>query len=224
MEWYGQAGTPSVAIEKIRRKFRAVQLDLQADERADTRQDQKRPLLIPVRLGLLDKAGQEMPLCLDGENPTDAPMQRTINLSESSETVEFIGIENDPVVSALRDFSAPVTLSAPLRDSDRAFLFAHDKDPFNRWEAGQQYAIDYLLASIAALQKEKPKPASAEFVSPWAVCCAIRRWTRRSRRSAMLLPSEEYLGNQMTKVDVAAIHQARENLRQEIAANCGTIC
>ena len=45
-----------------------------------------------------------MPLCLDGEDPTDAPMQRTINLSESSETVEFVGIENDPVVSALRDF------------------------------------------------------------------------------------------------------------------------
>jgi len=33
----------------------------------------------------------------------------------------------------------------------------------------------------------------------------------------MLLPIEEYLGNQMTKVDVAAIHQAREKLRQEIA-------
>ena len=37
------------------------------------------------------------------------------------------------------------------------------------------------------------------------------------KAEAMLLPSEEYLGNQMTKVDVAAIHQARENLRQEIA-------
>ena len=61
----------------------------------------KRPLLIPVRLGLLDKAGQEMPLCLDGENrPTRRCNGRLI--FPNSETVEFIGIENDPVVSALR--------------------------------------------------------------------------------------------------------------------------
>ena len=33
----------------------------------------------------------------------------------------------------------------------------------------------------------------------------------------MLLPSEEYLGNQMKKVDVAAIHQACKSLRQDIA-------
>ena len=218
MEWFGQAGTPFVAIEKNYYESSArCSLTFKQTNAPTPGQDQKRPLLIPVRLGLLDKAGQEMPLCLDGENPTDAPMQRTINLSESSETVEFVGIENDPVVSALRDFSAPVTLSAPLRDSDRAFLLAHDKDPFNRWEAGQQYAIDYLLASIAALQKEKPKPASAEFVSALGGMLRDPSLDKAFKAEAMLLPSEEYLGNQMTKVDVAAIHQARENLRQEIA-------
>ena len=218
MEWYGQAGTPHVAIEKNYDESSArCRLTFKQTNAPTPGQDQKRPLHIPVRLGLLDKAGQEMPLCLDGEDPTDAPMQRTINLSESSETVEFVGIENDPVVSALRDFSAPVTLSAPLRDSDRAFLLAHDKDPFNRWEAGQQYATDYLLASITALQKEEPKPASAEFVSALGGMLRDPSLDKAFKAEAMLLPSEEYLGNQMTKVDVAAIHQARENLRQDIA-------
>ncbi|MBG03039.1 MAG: aminopeptidase N [Rhodospirillaceae bacterium] len=218
MEWYGQAGTPHVAIEKNYDESSArCRLTFKQTNAPTPGQDQKRPLHIPVRLGLLDKAGQEMPLCLDGEDPTDAPMQRTINLSESSETVEFVGIENDPVVSALRDFSAPVTLSAPLRDSDRAFLLAHDKDPFNRWEAGQQYATDYLLASITALQKEEPKPASAEFVSALGGMLRDPSLDKAFKAEAMLLPSEEYLGNQMTNVDVAAIHQARENLRQDIA-------
>jgi len=218
MEWYGQAGTPSVAIEKSYDEAAArCRLTFKQSNAPTPGQDKKRPLHIPIRLGLLDGAGAEMPLCLDGENPADAPRQRTINLSEPVETIEFVGLESDPVVSALRDFSAPVTLSAPLGDSDRAFLLAHDKDPFNRWEAGQQYATDYLLQSIAARQKGEPQPSSAEFVSALGGMLRDSSLDKAFKAEAMLLPSEEYLGNQMTKVDVVAIHQARENLRQDIA-------
>ena len=141
MEWYRQAGTPSVSIEKrYDEASRLCQLTFRQANAPTPGQDKKGPLHIPIRLGLLDETGTEIPLCFDGENPADAPLQRTINLFEPTEIIEFVGVKSNPVVSALRDFSAPVTLSASLSDSDRAFLLAHDKDPFNRWEAGQQYA------------------------------------------------------------------------------------
>ena len=218
MEWYRQAGTPSVSIEKhYDEASRLCQLTFRQANAPTPGQDKKGPLHIPIRLGLLDETGAEIPLCFDGENPADAPLQRTINLLAPTEIIEFVCVKSNPVVSALRDFSAPVTLSASLSDSDRAFLLAHDKDPFNRWEAGQQYATDYLLKSIAASQKGEPRPSSAEFVFALGGMLSDASLGNSFKAEAMLLPSEEYLGNQMKKVDVAAIHQACKSLRQDIA-------
>src|SRR5690606_253807 len=54
-------------------------------------------------------------------------------------------IPEPPVPSILRGFSAPVKLNAEISDGDLAFLMAHDSDGFNRWEAGQRYALRVLL-------------------------------------------------------------------------------
>ena len=66
----------------------------------------------------------------------EASTARIIELRSENERIEFVDIDGDPVVSALQDFSAPVALSAPLTNSDRALLLSHDPDLFNRWEAG----------------------------------------------------------------------------------------
>ena len=222
MEWYRQAGTPSVSVEKrYDETSRLCQLTFRQVNASTPGQDNKRPLHIPIRIGMLDESGAEIPLCLEGEKLSEAPLQRTINLFEPTEVIEFIGVTSNPVISALRDFSAPVTLSVSLTDSERAFLLAHDKDPFNRWEAGQQYASDYLLQSIFASQKGEPRPSSTEFVSALGGMLSDASLDNSFKAEAMLLPSEEYLGNQMTKVDVAAIHEACKNLRQEIAQSLG---
>ena len=44
----------------------------------------------------------------------------------------------------LRGFSAPVVLARDLDDAGRAFLLAHDTDPFARWEAGRELALSAL--------------------------------------------------------------------------------
>jgi len=78
------------------------------------------------------------------------------------------------VPSILRGFSAPVVLDRDSSAAERAFLLAHDTDPFNRWEAGRDLAratllnmattgaapdADYLDGMLAVLRNDELDPA-----------------------------------------------------------------
>lgn len=219
MEWYGQAGTPKLKIEK---EFDAdaqeciVTFHQSTDETPG--QPTKKALHIPVRLAMLDRKGDPIPLRIAGDGATEAALTRTIELHKATERIVFTDVPSDPVISAVQDFSAPVLVSAPLTESDRAFLLAHDSDPFNRWEAGQQYATDYLMRAIGALQRGETMQPADEFVDALDVMLCDDSLETAFVAEAIVLPSEEYLGNQMTRVDVEAIHKARNGLRAEIAS------
>ena len=64
---------------------------------------------------------------------------RTAELSRRYPT--FVGLAQPPTPSLLRGFSAPVKVEIDRSTEQLAFLFAHDPDPFNRWDAGQTLAI-----------------------------------------------------------------------------------
>jgi aminopeptidase N len=58
-------------------------------------------------------------------------------LDQASQEFVFDHVAHEPVLSALRNFSAPVRLNvAGQGDEQLLFLFAHDSDPFNRWARG----------------------------------------------------------------------------------------
>ena len=219
MNWYGQPGTPTLTVEK---NYDAVErrcvLTFKQSAGAMARTVEKRPLHIPVRLSLLNSSGEVLALRHPDETLEEASTARIIELRSENERIEFVDIDGDPVVSALQDFSAPVALSAPLTNSDRALLLSHDPDLFNRWEAGQQYATDYLLRSVEARQRDVAVPSAAEFIAALGTLLRDRTLETAFAAEAIVLPSEEYLGNQMTRVDVDAIHAAREALKKEVAA------
>ena len=62
------------------------------------------------------------------------------------------GSTQRPIASLLRGFSAPVILERETTDAERAFLLAHDTDPFARWEAGRGYGIDIALGLLRGEQ------------------------------------------------------------------------
>lgn len=219
-EWYGQAGTPKLEISKnYDAENRRCTLTFRQSTAETPGQVDKKALHIPVRLALLTAAGNPIPLTQSGEVLDQSPLSRVIELKSASESVSFENIDAEPIVSALQNFSAPVNLSVPLDDADRAFLLAHDTDLFNRWEAGQQYATDYLLRAISATQRGDAVASADEFIAALGTMLSDRTLEKSFVAEALLLPSEEYLGNQMSSVDVDAIHQARERLRCEIAGS-----
>src|SRR4029077_15458948 len=112
-------------------------------------QPTKQPMVIPLAIGLVGKAGADLPLMLEGR-----PLSRgVIELKEPSQSFVFTDVAERPMPSINRGFSAPIKLSLPIEPDDLRFLAAHDADPFNRWQAVQTLAMSLLTANVAPLRK-----------------------------------------------------------------------
>ncbi|NTS65372.1 aminopeptidase N [Sphingomonas sp. HHU CXW] len=199
--WYSQAGTPrvSVSLEHEPGSGRAT-LNL-AQKVPDTPgQSSKQPQVLPLKIRLF---GAET-----GEALTD---EQLVILSDASASVTFETIAERPIVSLNRGFSAPVVIESDRTAADLAFLARHDDDPFARYEAMQQLMLDTLVAAtiegaadhaavIAAVADTLDNPE----LDPAFVA------------EAVLLPSESFIGDQLSTVDPDAIHAAREALRRDL--------
>ena len=212
--WYSQAGTPELRVGgRYDADARTYDLTV-AQHLADTPgQRDKAPMHIPVAVGLLDPAGNDMTVEIDGA-ATSEPL---LHLTEAEQTFRFANVATAPVLSVNRDFTAPVTVKSDQSAADRAFLMARDADPFNRWEAGQQYAADMLLGMVEAVQNGGAPEADTAFIDALAHSLADDGQDKAFRAQVLALPSEDYLGDQMDVVDVDAIHAARQALRRAIA-------
>lgn len=213
--WYAQAGTPELTLLPAWDETSGTYtLTVRQHTKPTPGQPDKLPFHIPLRLALLAPDGQELPLVLDGEDPDQAKTDRVLDVLEAEQSFRFTGLPARPVPSLLRGFSAPVKLSAPLSDEELAFLLAHDREPFARWEAGQQLATRLILAAVAT-------PATPPDLAPYVA--AINRAMAESPRDdaflaqLLALPAEAYLAELMTEVDVDGIHRWRSALRHALA-------
>ena len=207
--WYSQAGTPIVSVEDdYDAEQNVYRLTITQNTLPTPGQPNKKPLHIPIRMGLLDQQGNEIPI--QSQNET------VLQLTAPSQIFTFENIPSRPIPSLLRNFSAPVKLHYPYSDADLQFLFKHDKDPFNRWEAGQQYAVRLMLNLAQDYQHEKPMQLATEFTDMFEH--VLRNEKDKFFLAELLkIPSEKYIGEQMDVIDVNAIHAAREFLMMEVA-------
>jgi aminopeptidase N len=144
MFWYSQAGTPELSCRMSYSEGEGTAtLTVKQALGPTPGQPQKKPMHIPLKIGLLDAKGKDLPLKLsDGTAVNDG----VLHIRKASQTYTFTGLTERPVASLLRDFSAPVTLVTNLTDRDYEFLMAHDSDPFSRWQSGQNLAMKLLVA------------------------------------------------------------------------------
>jgi aminopeptidase N len=213
--WYFQAGTPSLSVQdeydEAEKKYR---LTLRQSTPPTPGQPDKLPFLIPIKLGLLDGQGQDLPLRLAGEAAA-GERSRVLRLTEPEQTFTFIDVPVSPVPSLLRGFSAPVKLGGIAPERLR-FLAAHDSDPFVRWESGQQYATGLLLAGIEATQAGAPWQPEAGLIEAMESTLATADGDAAFAAEALILPGETGLADRMNVVDVDAIHSVREAARATI--------
>jgi aminopeptidase N len=197
--WYEEAGTPRLRVSEDYTGG-TYTLHFEQSTPPTPGQDVKTPRVIPIAVGLLGPDGSEV-------QPT-----RLIEMTEARQSVSFEGLSAKPVPSILRDFSAPVIIERETTNAERAFLLAHDTDPFNRWEAGRALARDGLMAMIR--DGAAPDPAYLD---------AVQTMTRDAgldpafRALALGLPSEDDLAQSLFEAgdtpDPQAIWQALETLR-----------
>ncbi len=193
--WYAQAGTPRLrargAWDAAQRRYT---LTLQQSTSGQ-------PQVIPVQVGLVAGDGRTL-------------AERLLVLTESEQAFAFDGIDEEPVPSVLRGFSAPVILDDGLDDDALLVLLAHDGDPFNRWEAGQRLALNRLLAALAS-----PAVPTLDDAFVDAMRSVLRHPTLDPafKDLVLALPSEAYVAEQITDVDPLRIHAVRQALRLQLA-------
>ncbi|NJD34389.1 MAG: aminopeptidase N [Betaproteobacteria bacterium] len=219
--WYARAGTPllkavgvyDAAAKRytltLRQSLAATAYEKRLEEAGLTIDGG--PLHIPVAVGLVLPDGRDaLP-----------EVTRVLSLTAAEQSFVFEDIPAAPVLSLLRDFSAPVALDCEQSIAELAHLMAHDSDAFNRWEAGQRLATRVLLEGVTA-------GPGADWI-PGQLVAAVRGVLDRGlaggdpalAAEALVLPAEQVLAETLAGrghvVDPEAIHRARNGLRAYLA-------
>ena len=204
--WYTQAGTPRLHVSEAWEPGETggtYVLTLEQENPPTPGQPVKAPKVIPVAVGLLNPNGDEV-------LPTTL-----LELTEPRQSFRFEGLAARPVASILRGFSAPVVLQRDVPQAERAFLLAHDTDPFNRWEAGRALAKDVLAQMVQG------GPVSADWLDGLARLVTDAGLDPAYRALALRLPGEDDMAATLAAAGVVpdpdALHMARQAMAAALA-------
>jgi aminopeptidase N len=216
--WYSQAGTPRLqARGEYDASMRRYTLQLTQGSTTSAGLPLVEPMVIPLALALVAPGGGLVPLRLPGDDEgAAAPTTRMVVLDARETTLQFEGVDQPPVPSLLRGFSAPLVLDDGLDDAALLVLLRHDTDAFNRWESGQRMALARLLAAVRAggpvdLQLD------ADYTEAMRALLVDTGIDPAFKALALTLPSETYLAEQLDSVDPQRVHAARESMRRQLA-------
>ncbi len=199
--WYEQAGTPRVEARLVHdAAARTATLHLAQTVPATPGQPDKAPMPIPLVTALVG-----------ADSGSEIAGERLVLLKEAAQSVVFEGVDEPPLLSINRGFSAPVILNVERAPGELERLAQCDGDPFARYEALQELMYAALVAG-----------ARGEAVDAGPVIAAMRDTLTSNaldaafKGEALTLPSEALIGDRMDVVDPDAIHASREGLRAAI--------
>lgn len=217
LTWYNQPGTPKLEVRgEYDATTQVYRLNLKQSLKSNAKYPNLKALPIPVALALFNaETGEQFIL------QSDALVENSVKdgvylFDQGQASIEFSGVTAHPVVSLLRNFSAPVNLEFNYSNDELAFLMQHETNGFNQWQATQtllerilleEHAADtYLQAmknTIPALIEKDPLLASRIFD----------------------VPSESYLGSRIDQnYQPEKIQQQRNALLATLARELGALC
>ena len=214
--WYSQAGTPLLVFkDHYDEETRSYEISVTQSCPPTPETKDKKPFQIPIKFGLVDRSGQDIQL--KANNKSEIRFGDVAVLRSESARFQFQDVPTRPLPSLLREFSAPVNVKFPLTNEELAFLMGHDSDPFNRWQAGQNYSEKLILQNVERYKSGQPLNTDDAFIT------AIRKILKDDRLDAfmkaemILPPSESNLARAMKVVDPVAIHHARNGILVDLA-------
>jgi aminopeptidase N len=202
--WYDQDGTPACAVATAfndAEKQYSVTVTQRNPAKAGASRE---PLHIPFSVGLVGRDGTDV-------------ASRVLELTQASQTFVFDNVEEEPVPSLNRGFSAPVHVEYDYSDEDLAFLLSHDSDGFNRYEAGQRLGKKELRRLIDELRGGATPVAAESVLEAVGTLIDDANRDRTFFAEALLLPSLRELVEEMDVANYDVAHAARTLLRKAIA-------
>jgi aminopeptidase N len=210
MNWYRQSGTPQLTVRsEYDTERQRYSLHFDQNQQADSTCKNSEPFHIPVKLGLVTAQG-DLALSSSGET------SQVVEITEPTQSVIFEGIEQRPVPSLLRGFSAPVKLDYAYSLDELGFLMSHDGDGFNRWNAGQQLAIKVMQGLMTDYREGKALVLDEGFLKAFTKVLNEPASDLAMQALVLTLPSELLLAELSDIIDVEAIHHVRQFMCREL--------
>lgn len=219
-KWYTQAGTPKIsAFGSWVPENRSYTLKICQVIDPTPGQPSKTPMVLPIKFGLVGANGHDMTF----ESVSGGTVVGDMIIADGEETeITFSGLAGKPVPSLFRGFSAPVIADVALTNQERAFLARHDTDPFNRWQAVQDIALEILTSGARGGGIDKVAEQTEALVAAFADTLAAPDLDDAFKAQILSLPSEAEIARILAhNVDPDAIHAARQTLLVRIGDALG---
>ncbi len=214
--WYDQASTPKLTArstyDAVKRRY-TLWLSQHCGSAAGD--DETAPFHIPVAVALFDRAGGPLTTRLGLQ--TDSAHEHILSLTQSEQAFVFDDVQEVPVASLLRRFSAPVELETNQTDDDLIVLMGHDNDPFNRWDAGQRLASKEILRALAHCESGEPFSLDDGFAGGFHTLLLAQLEDTAFQAFALRLPEETYLSSLTEIIEPDPLHQSRKVVKQALA-------
>ncbi|WED43121.1 aminopeptidase N [Legionella cardiaca] len=203
--WYSQAGTPEVHVTKEFKngtlKLNFVQSCPPTPESAD-----KKPFHIPIRIALFTRSGKRLPLA-----------NEVIELREIKETVSFTDLKEEPIVSLLRDFSAPIKLFLEAKEDELLALLRFESDGFAKWDAAQRLALACITRYFNSPRQEWSIPAP--LLAAYRHVLLDETLDSALRAEILTPPAFEEVAAALPTVDVDVVEAARDFFRAALGGH-----
>jgi aminopeptidase N len=200
--WYSQAGTPEIQVTTSY-KDGCLRLTMAQSCPPTAECQEKKPFHIPIRLALFAADGQRLPLAYE-----------VLELRKAKQTFSFTGLPGKPIISLLRQFSAPVKIKRKVSRQELLALLRFETDGLAKWDAEQSLA----LACITKYFNTSP----AEWRIPPALLSAYRHiledesLAHALRAELLICPSFEVVADSLSLIDVDLVEKARDFFRAEL--------
>lgn len=219
--WYSQAGTPVIDVsDQYDAANQRYTLTLKQHCPATPGQKEKQPFFIPFKIGLLDKAGNDLPLNWQSKDADDQAIygrEAVLPLQRAEQQFVFEHIGEKPLPSLLRDFSAPVKLRYDYSNEQLAFLLANDSSLFNRWDAAQQLVSRVMLNAAEQFRAGEEMRLPAIVTEALAAVLDNHQLDNALRARLLQLPDIGYLQELVEKIDIDALVAAQQFVKRKVA-------
>ena len=202
IDWYRQPGTPVVSgSQTYDSAAQTLTITLNQQTRHVKGFDAPKPLPIPVATALFDKDSGSI------------VAEHMLLLDKATQTFVFENVTSEPVVSLLRDFSAPVQLNYDYQDADLAFLLKYETNGFNRWQVTQ------MLVNRILLQSQGAKSSPDVYLEALAQTLPVLAADDAMLAARLLdIPSAQELASAIPQdYDPVLVKEQRDGLYQQVA-------
>lgn len=220
--WYHQPGTPNLAIStSYDQDGQRFTVTMKQSLKAAVKGAGNAPMHMPVKFALLGAGGRHLGYSnVFGAKVTDD----VIHLREARQVVTFEGVQEKPVLSALRGFSAPVTMIPAINKRDALFLARYDDDGFNRWEAISSLQTRVLVRAASGKPDTVGKNLSDSLPVILQDTVSDDALEPAFKALCLTMPSEGDIAREIgSAVDTDLVHAARQALGSQIANSCGDV-